>query len=908
MDGSEEKSSSGPCRFDMLKRFPSAAEIVAELSPPSHEAAPFVEGPYGLPMAPFMSPAPNESSKITEKLGDQTMDVPAEKPKRSKREVPKRAQSERLLQKAFSVKCLSDLSNPSSDNRSSVGSSKAKKSAAMDKEKRKRTKSNRLCELIQDGKSEALPGAIVAIEDKSRRRAAKSKHNLLRKSASADCVTHLLDLEEDADEDVVEAPETPETKRTKSQVRSKDLSVKGPRSKTKRKDASDVLDRKSAARPKSRRVASDPQMTAEKQCKTEQAQHYLLRKSTPVDSVVFPKDKEQNVVRSESNVAKSKNESPIVETSKGKEKRKKASEVIENGKPTHKVTPDPQLTMEDRRHRVVQSKHKLLRKSASADCLTDVIGAEDESDQVGEYPEATTADAISLPHKKLSKEKRKRAKDTQSSTAMEDGRPETLSTKKTKSKAKRASASDRISREKCGRKAKPGQSKSRSVASNPLVCNETEKKPKMDESKYTLLRKSASADCVTEPLLEEADSREEPQPTRAKAKVKSKTKCEDSGRRKDSIKHRQKLRRTKSSCDVLGLNAEPEQTTCSGVTTSRKKSKRASGRTSKPKGVERSSSSSNVTALLSCDSSNQTNANLSEEKEQKGEGNQIHNKETKRRSKHRSRPKLDRSVSVSYLPHAPASSEDKSLSSRKAASRLKRKAKLKKSSAQNSPSMDLPDPTVAAPPSTASKTQKLLPRSNSTPDVFVESYPIPNGFEETSVANEPSRRQMVEPPQNSLKKTNSLPDLMQKDQAVDCRIADLSEPQKMSLSEACRLLKLNDQNLTSLDLSDASIGDFGLETLSKAMENNWYLRELHLGRSGITHVGAVPLAKSLRRNKTLERLYLQSNEIGDEGVEVREPTFAFDILTICRSPLGSCIRFCGKRDVDGTESGSKQRW
>ena len=83
-----------------------------------------------------------------------------------------------------------------------------------------------------------------------------------------------------------------------------------------------------------------------------------------------------------------------------------------------------------------------------------------------------------------------------------------------------------------------------------------------------------------------------------------------------------------------------------------------------------------------------------------------------------------------------------------------------------------------------------------------------------------------------------------------------------SLSEALRV----NTCLTSLDLSKNSIGDEGASSLSEALRVNTSLTSLNLGVTSIGDEGASSLSEALRVNTSLTSLNLRCNSIGDEGV------------------------------------------
>ena len=87
---------------------------------------------------------------------------------------------------------------------------------------------------------------------------------------------------------------------------------------------------------------------------------------------------------------------------------------------------------------------------------------------------------------------------------------------------------------------------------------------------------------------------------------------------------------------------------------------------------------------------------------------------------------------------------------------------------------------------------------------------------------------------------------------------------KLSLSTLCLALRVN-TSLTSLDLSQNSIGDEGASYLFEALRVNTSLTSLNLGCNYIGDEGASSLSEALRVNTSLASLNLGYNSIGDEG-------------------------------------------
>ncbi|XP_044177994.1 NLR family CARD domain-containing protein 3-like isoform X2 [Acropora millepora] len=82
-----------------------------------------------------------------------------------------------------------------------------------------------------------------------------------------------------------------------------------------------------------------------------------------------------------------------------------------------------------------------------------------------------------------------------------------------------------------------------------------------------------------------------------------------------------------------------------------------------------------------------------------------------------------------------------------------------------------------------------------------------------------------------------------------------------SLSEALRV----NTSLTSLDLYGNSIGDEGASSLSGALRVNTSLTSLNLGQNSIGDEGASSVSEALRVNTSLTSLNLSENSIGVEG-------------------------------------------
>ena len=79
--------------------------------------------------------------------------------------------------------------------------------------------------------------------------------------------------------------------------------------------------------------------------------------------------------------------------------------------------------------------------------------------------------------------------------------------------------------------------------------------------------------------------------------------------------------------------------------------------------------------------------------------------------------------------------------------------------------------------------------------------------------------------------------------------------------------------VTSLTLGGTHVGDAGASTLAAALGRGAMprLKHLGLGNTAIGDAGLVALAPALRRLPALERLYLDRNPLGDEGLAALAP-------------------------------------
>ncbi|MGB6976869.1 MAG: hypothetical protein WBE18_05385 [Gammaproteobacteria bacterium] len=85
--------------------------------------------------------------------------------------------------------------------------------------------------------------------------------------------------------------------------------------------------------------------------------------------------------------------------------------------------------------------------------------------------------------------------------------------------------------------------------------------------------------------------------------------------------------------------------------------------------------------------------------------------------------------------------------------------------------------------------------------------------------------------------------------------------------EILQLVRDNDPNLISLDLTEKDLDDQDVITLAAALEINTKITHLKLLINSIGDEGAQILADVLKSNTTLTKLELGCNSIGTEGVE-----------------------------------------
>lgn len=104
--------------------------------------------------------------------------------------------------------------------------------------------------------------------------------------------------------------------------------------------------------------------------------------------------------------------------------------------------------------------------------------------------------------------------------------------------------------------------------------------------------------------------------------------------------------------------------------------------------------------------------------------------------------------------------------------------------------------------------------------------------------------------------------------------------------------------LEALELSGNHLSDKGIDYLAQAlMMNNSILTKLYCGSNGITDQGAQYIAQLLKKNRTLTRLDLSFNEIGDRGVRRLATTLAHFNTTLIQLNL-SWNTSIGESSVD----------
>lgn len=98
---------------------------------------------------------------------------------------------------------------------------------------------------------------------------------------------------------------------------------------------------------------------------------------------------------------------------------------------------------------------------------------------------------------------------------------------------------------------------------------------------------------------------------------------------------------------------------------------------------------------------------------------------------------------------------------------------------------------------------------------------------------------------------------------------DLSDDELVNPNSPEELLSRaweNDPELTTINLNNIlNIPVELLEELMEALEENVYVRELSLVNTGLLDRIAIALAKTIKRNRTLEKVSVESNFITGDG-------------------------------------------
>jgi Ran GTPase-activating protein (RanGAP) involved in mRNA processing and transport len=94
--------------------------------------------------------------------------------------------------------------------------------------------------------------------------------------------------------------------------------------------------------------------------------------------------------------------------------------------------------------------------------------------------------------------------------------------------------------------------------------------------------------------------------------------------------------------------------------------------------------------------------------------------------------------------------------------------------------------------------------------------------------------------------------------------------------------------LQTLVLSDNVLGDGGLRYLAEALKETRGIQELVICRNRITGKSVVDLANGLKYNRSLRRLDLSGNKLGDEGAVALVEPLCMSTCAITHLLLGSC--------------------
>ena len=97
---------------------------------------------------------------------------------------------------------------------------------------------------------------------------------------------------------------------------------------------------------------------------------------------------------------------------------------------------------------------------------------------------------------------------------------------------------------------------------------------------------------------------------------------------------------------------------------------------------------------------------------------------------------------------------------------------------------------------------------------------------------------------------------------ADCSRNVLRDAFGVALGEGMRLPTVA---LTSLDLSDCSIGDAGVAAISRGLHENQSITSLNLSSNKFGDRGSEALGHALEVNKTLKTLVLDKNTLGERG-------------------------------------------
>ena len=99
----------------------------------------------------------------------------------------------------------------------------------------------------------------------------------------------------------------------------------------------------------------------------------------------------------------------------------------------------------------------------------------------------------------------------------------------------------------------------------------------------------------------------------------------------------------------------------------------------------------------------------------------------------------------------------------------------------------------------------------------------------------------------------------------------------------------NPSMLEELYLDHNRISDLGVQLLAQAISNNnnTKLKVLYLGSNSINYEGAFHLGEMLKANKTLRRLNLSENNLGDQGVQLLANALSYPNRSLLQLDLNS---------------------